>query len=240
MVRRMPFSFAWGTVPGALLALSLAGCAAAGPPAIPAGPPAPDPQPVAEQLVRATAPTAPRQVTFGWELDEAGARFRGRGVVRMEGPDRLRLDLFGPRGETYLAAAMVGDSVRAPAALASMIALPSPSLLWGALGVVRPPTSARLLGATGSDSGASSLRYEAAAGETVEFGATNSRLSTVRRVGRSNTLETVALGYSPQGALTRAEYRNWAAYRTLVLNIETIENVAAFPEATWNPGGAAR
>lgn len=235
----MPLFFARRPALAAAVALSLAGCATARPPALPAGPAAPDPRPVAEQLVRATAPTSPRQVTFGWELDEAGARFRGRGVVRLEAPDRLRLDLFGPRGETYLAAAMVGDSVRAPAALASMIALPSPSLLWGALGIVRPPEGATLLGAT-AGTGGSSLRYQAAGGETVEFGAEGSRLATVRRVGKSNTLETVSLAYSPQGALARAEYRNWAAYRTLVLNIESVENVAAFPQATWNPGGPAR
>ena len=75
-------------------------------------------RPVAAELARATVPASPRQVNFAWELDEAGARFRGRGVGRMVAPSRFRLDLFGPRGETYLAAALVDGEARVPPALA--------------------------------------------------------------------------------------------------------------------------
>lgn len=214
-----------------------AGCASAAPPTVPSGPPAADPQAVEAQLVRSTTPAGPRRLGFTWELDEAGARLRGRGVVRAEAPERLRLDLFGPRGETYLAAALVGDSFRVPPAVASRFALPSPALLWGAMGVVRPPEGATLAGATASDS-AASLRYRTAAGETVEFGVSGERLRTVRRVGGTGALESLSLTYSPAGALQRAEYRDWAAYRTLVLNIESNENAAPFPEETWLPGAA--
>ncbi|HEX2091059.1 MAG TPA: hypothetical protein VHG28_01610, partial [Longimicrobiaceae bacterium] len=202
-------------------------------------PPAPDPQAAADRLIRATTPASPQQVNFSWELDEAGARLRGRGVVRLHAPDRLRLDLFGPRGETYLAAALVGDSFRIPPAVAGRFALPSPALLWGALGVVRPPTGATLQGATASGEG-TSLRYETRQGETVEFGATAERLRTVRRDARSSARESIALTYSDAGQLRRAEYRDWGAYRTLILNIETINHVESFPEDTWLQGSASR
>ena len=82
---------------GAGLAV-LAGCTP--PPAPVAGPapepgqPAADPAPLAAELQRATLPASARQVNFGWELDEAGSRFRGRGVARFRAPDRFRLDLF--------------------------------------------------------------------------------------------------------------------------------------------------
>lgn len=213
------------------------GCASAAPPAIPAGPPAADPAAVESRLIRATTPGSPRQIGFTWELDEAGSRVRGRGVVRAEAPERLRLDLFGPRGETYLAAALVGEQFRVPPAVASRFALPSPSLLWGAMGVVRPPAGATLAGATTSDTTAS-LSYRTGAGETVEFGVRGDRLQTVRRVGGSGALESLALTYSAAGALQRAEYRDWGAYRTLVLNIESNDEASRFPEETWLPGAA--
>lgn len=221
----------------ALAAVALAGCAPGLPE--PAGTPAPDPEAVAARLVEATTPASPRRTTFGWTLDEAGARLRGKGVVRMEAPERLRLDLFGPRGESYLAAALVGEEVRVPPAVAERFALPSPALLWGALGVVNPPAGARLAGAT-VDGEAATLRYETPAGEVLEYRAEGALLRTVRRVGESGALESIALTHSPEGVLQKAEYRDWGAYRTLVLTPESIENVAAFPESTWAPPGTAR
>ncbi|HEV2149531.1 MAG TPA: hypothetical protein VGR37_19175, partial [Longimicrobiaceae bacterium] len=167
----------------------------------------------------------------------AGSRVRGRGVVRAEAPERLRLDLFGPRGETYLAAALVGDSFRVPPAVAARFPLPSPALLWGGLGVVRPPAGARLVGASASEN-AASLRYEVGAGETVEFGAEGMRLRTILRSGGSGALESVSVTYSPAGALQRAEYRDRGAYRTLVLNVESTKDAAPFPPETWLPGAA--
>lgn len=221
----------------ALALLALAGCAAGIPE--PVGAPAADPAAVEERLVRATTPASARQVTFGWELDEAGARVRGRGVVREEAPERLRLDLFGPRGESYLAAALVGGEFRVPPAIAGRVPLPSPALLWGALGVIRPPADARLLGATVSGDTAT-LRYQTAGEEVLEYVAHGSRLRDLRRRGRSGVRESITLSHSPEGELRRAEYRDPGAYRTLVLNVETIANVGAFPESTWRPAGTGR
>lgn len=205
----------------------------------PAGTPAPDPQPVADRLVRGTLPPSPQRAAFGWELNEAGARLRGQGVVRAQAPERLRLDLFGPRGETYLAAALVEESFRVPPAVAGRFPLPSPALLWGALGVIRPPAGGRLVAAS-TEGEATTLRYQTAQGETVEFRAEGARLRSVRRVGKSGALESVELTRSAGGEIQRAEYRDWAAYRTLVLTPESITNVEAFPESTWTPAGAAR
>jgi hypothetical protein len=221
----------------ALLVAALAGCASAAPPAVPTGPPAADPRAVEAELVRTTTPASPRRIGFTWELDEAGSKVRGRGVVRAEAPERLRLDLFGPRGETYLAAALVGEDFRVPPNVASRISLPSPALLWGAMGVVHPPAGAVLAGATASGT-ASSLRYRSAAGETTEYGVEDGRLRTVRRVGGSGALESLALTYTAAGVLQKAEYRDWGAYRTLVLNIESNDDAARFPQDTWLAGAA--
>jgi hypothetical protein len=103
---------------GVLSLLTLTGCGAGGLQA-PGGQPVPDPAGFAAELRASTVPAGPQQVNFGWTLDERGSRVRGRGVVRSEAPRRIRLDLFGPRGETYLMAALVEGEYRLPAAAAA-------------------------------------------------------------------------------------------------------------------------
>ena len=90
--------------------LTMAGCASSQLAPV-AGVPVADPVGLVTELSAASAPEAPYQVNFGWTLEEGGARANGRGVVRVEAPERIRLDLFGPRGETYLVAALTeGES----------------------------------------------------------------------------------------------------------------------------------
>jgi hypothetical protein len=193
-----------------------------------------DPSILAAEAARATVPASPRQMSFGWELDEAGARFRGRGVARVAAPARFRLDLFGPRGETYLAAALVDGEARVPPALAERFPLPSPALLWGAVGVIAPPADARLLGATG-DARAATLRYQLG-GDVLEYRTREGRLQTVRRSSRGGTAESIDLTWNDRG-LARAQYRDWAAYRTLNLTLESSTDVASFPPDAWTPPG---
>lgn len=228
-------------LPGsALVVLALSACA---PPAAgPVGTPAPDPAALARTVAAATTPAAPLQATFAWTLDEAGSRVSGRGVARAEAPERLRLDLFGSRGETYLSAALVGDEFRLPPGAAPGIELPSPALLWAALGVARPPAAAVLESASTTEEEVI-LRY-GLGGEDFEFRAATDAdtllLSRVERIGPSGVIESVRLERAGDGDLSRTRYRNWAAYRDLELNFESIENVAPFPASIWTPGGAAR
>lgn len=215
-----------------VLASGCAARAAAAP-----GEPVPDPAGTAEALTAATTPTERRQVTFGWTLEEAGSRVRGRGVVRLQPPDRLRLDLFGPRNETYLAAALVGDEAKLPPAARSDVVIPSPALLWAGLGVIRPPRNSTLQAATASGE-VTVLRYRADDGEVYEYSVANApapRLEQLQRIGSRGPLETVRLAWSEAGELSRANYRDWSAFRDLRLEIES--NVAAeeFPEVIWSP-----
>jgi hypothetical protein len=221
-----------------MLAPSLAGCATGA--AAPAGQPVADPAGPAASLSRATVPTGPRQYSFAWTLEESGSRVKGRGVIRAAAPDRLRLDLFGPRNESYLSAALVGDDFRFHGGTPSMptgTVLPSPALLWGALGVVRPPDDAKLVEARASDS-VSVLRYGVGSGEFFQYRLSTGpspRLEQVERIGPSGVLETVRLERAPDGALSRTRYRDWSAYRDLTLDVEGAEDVESFPESVWNP-----
>lgn len=193
------------------------------------------PDSIAEALRRATLPASPLQAQFTWQLDEAGSRFSGRGVARYDAPRRFRLDLFGPRGETYLAAALVDGTPRVPAGLAQRFPFPSPALLWGAVGVVAPPAGARLQSASASG-GETTLRY--ALGEDVlEYRARADRLFSVRRLRGGGVQESIDLEHSDAGTPRTARYRDWPAFRTLNLSLEQSTDVAAFPDDTWTPPG---
>ena len=221
---------------GLLAAATLAGCAAGS--AAPAGEPLPDPAAAAAEVIDQTAPDARRRITVAWSLDESGSRVRGRGVVRLDPPERLRLDLFGPRNETVLAAALVGSEARLPAGAPADAPIPSPALLWAGLGAVRPPAGATLASASTAD-GETILRWESAAGEVYEYvvapGAEGPRLRRLQRLGSRGPLETVGVEWSEAGEVARATYRDWSAYRDLTLDIEEIVPADPFPAEIWTP-----
>lgn len=227
--------FAARRLPALLLGGVAAGCAAGT--AAPVGTPVPDPSGTARELVAATAPDRRAQVNFAWTLDESGSRVRGRGVVRLQPPDRLRLDLFGPRNETVLAAALVGDEARLPAGARPTVAIPSPALLWAGLGVIRPPRDASLETAT-STGEATVIRYRSAGGELYEYtilAGAEPLLQQLQRIGSRGPLETVSLERGATGELARARYRDWTAYRDLTLDIESTVDAEPFPEEIWTP-----
>lgn len=224
---------------GVLLALAACGGAAPVPPSSGPAPADPDPAQLAAELQRATLPASPRQITFQWALDEAGAGFRGRGVGRYTAPTRFRLDLFGPRGESYLSAALVDGQLRVPAAVGDRFRLPSPALLWAAAGIFAPPADARLAGGRVED-GVLTLRYDAGEQGTLEFRARENALLSVRRLRAGGVQESVDLERGGDGALRQARYRDWPAFRTLTLTLEASTDVPGFPDEIWTPPGTGR
>jgi hypothetical protein len=239
------------TLSAALAAALLTACAAASASAgtPPAGPgPAPaagsalaaaDPDSIAAALRRATLPSSPKLARFGWSLDEAGSRFNGRGVARYHAPDRFRLDLFGPRGETLMSGALVGETVRVPSSVTERFKLPSPALLWATVGVVRPPSAARLTSATDAG-GRVTVRYDLGADGTLEYRARAGRLESLRRLKGSAVQETVELDRAAGGAIRSARYRDWVALRNLNLTLESSTDAASFTDDVWSPPGTGR
>jgi hypothetical protein len=241
MICRILKSAACGAVVGAAL-LMASGC---GPGRLgaPVGEPVADPAGFAEELRSHTLPNSPQQVTFGWTLDEAGSRPRGRGVVRYEAPQRIRLDLFGPRGETYLVAALVGTEYRLPPEAERAATLPSPSLLWSALGVLEPPPGTSL-SAAAMRNGEAELRYEGEGSEVFAYTfalveGERPLLRRVERAGRQGIVETVHVERDATGAISRTRYRNWSEYRELTLDIEGARDEASFPPNIWRPDAAS-
>ncbi|MQA89108.1 MAG: hypothetical protein GEU90_02555, partial [Gemmatimonas sp.] len=183
----------------------------------PVGEVAADPAALETEIASTTTPASPLQVNFGWTLNEGGSRVNGRGVVRFEAPERARLDLFGPRGETYLMAALVDEEYRLPPGAADTAVLPSPSLLWSAVGVLRPPADARLESATTTDMSAD-LRYRTPNGEIFAYtftrdpAADSFALTRLERAAGRGVIESVNVDRDGDGTISRTRYRNWSEY----------------------------
>jgi hypothetical protein len=213
----------------AALVLS-SGCASGS--ARPAGGP---PQPELEaDALRATTPARPVELVFAWNLEESDARFSGKGSTRLEPPGRARLDLFGPRGETYLSAVMIDMDLQMPPGVQDA-PLPPAALLWAALGIFRPPVGAQLA-ATSRDGATMQLDY-ARDDERWTFRFEEGALRYAEWVGPRDGKRTVELdGRAEQGLPRTALYRDWPAFRSLKLTLEQVHETDGFPADIWAIG----
>jgi hypothetical protein len=208
-----------------LLALS-SGCAARLPQL---GPPRPELEAAA---LRLALPPAPAHLIFDWRLVEREARFGGQGVARVDAPHRARLDLFGPRGEAYLAAVLWESELRLPPGV-SQSAVPPPELLWASVGVFRPPSEASL---TGSDSTGTTIRlgYERP-GERWLYQLQAGRLEYVDYHGPGGRRRVELRGEA--GAFpVQTLFRDWGESRELLLTVTQVEYVEGFPADIWTLG----
>ena len=180
-----------------------------------------------------TAPDAPLRVVFDWVILDGEARFTGSGAARIEPPYRARLDLFGPRGEGYLSAALVDSDVRLPPGTGT-VPLPPPALMWAVLGVVAPPPGAVLAGTLVEEERAE-LHYSV--GESrLRYVLEGGRLSEVRWEGDGRRMDVGLSGSAPGGLPREAVYRDWSGYTELRMNVEQVDEVEPYPPEIWTPG----
>lgn len=217
-----------------LLLLTLAGCGATNTPPAPQAPPQPQ---LAQQLADSTALRRPLHLVFAWTFNEENARFSGRGSTRVEPPYKARLDLFGPRGETYLSAAAVGDELRLPPNLPPALAaiMPPTPLMWSALGVLRAPEGASL--ELTHQSGDTLIVGYGRGDEHWRFRSIRGRLQYVEWNGPNAGRRSVELrGEGSHRLPSVAVYRDWQAFRELTMTLEQANEAASFPPDTWYPG----
>lgn len=230
---RPPHFFAFRARRLALLvaAGALMGCASGGASPATSGPPMPAYE---AEALSTTVPTRPLHILFSWTLQDGDARFSGRGATRVEPPLRARLDLFGPRGEGYLSAALVDMEMRLPSG-AQDAPLPPPALLWAALGVFRAPVGAELVGSSRSGS---TTRLEYARGqERWRFRLEDGALRGAEWVGPGDGRRTVEItGGAQYGLPSRAVYRDWLAFRELRLTLDEVNETDGFPADIWSIG----
>jgi hypothetical protein len=184
-----------------------------------------------DRAVRETAPAAPLRVIFGWRILDGDARLSGQGAARIEGPYRARLDLFGPRDEGYLSAALVGTELRLRREPDQ--ALPHPAMMWAILGVVSPPEDAVLQGTR-----------ERGNGLEIHYAVDGSRLRYVLEDGRLRSVEwrgagrrmVVELQGATHGLPRKSAYRDWSRNTELHIELESVEEVEPYPPEIWTPG----
>lgn len=186
---------------------------------------------VAAAAVSRTAPDRALRVVFDWRILDGEARFNGSGVARIEPPYRARLDLFGPRGEGYLSAALVGSEIRLPGPTDAP--LPPPALMWAVLGVVAPPETATLAG-TRVEGETVELHY-GDGDERLVYELEGGRLRLVDLEGGSGRLVVELEGAAAGGLPREAVYRDWSGYTELMMSLEQVDEVESFPPETWDP-----
>ena len=119
----------------------LAGCAGRLGPLV-ATPLAPADRAGALAWTTSTLPRHDTAIRFRFSYQDKRRHWAGRGTARVAPPDSLRLDYTGPLGLGSGAAVVVGDSaVWADPAETFRTLVPAISMLWAALGIVRPPGS---------------------------------------------------------------------------------------------------
>jgi hypothetical protein len=203
----------------------LAGCATHAPPTTV------DPA-TAATAVAATQPDRPLRVIFEWRALEGEARFNGRGVARIEPPYHARLDLFGPRGDTYLSAALVEDQIRLPPGVQA-VQIPPPALMWAVLGVVWPPEDAALVG-TREEPGRAELYYDVDGG-SLRYVLEDGLLRSARWDGAGRRMTVELRGQAGYGLPTQAVFRDQAAMTELMLNLESVDEVDTHSPDIWWP-----
>ncbi len=225
--------WATATTVGVVLALTAACSGAPGPPPGPAI----DAREVALLREADTRPRQPIRAVFRWRINEAGARFTGQGVIRMEPPYRARLDLFLNNGEAVLTAALVDDELRLPGTAPEGLVPPAP-LLWASLGVFRPGRLSRLIGGTSVDSTGVRLEYRIPQGGEAHFRFDNGRATSGELLRGGRVEQTLRIDWGPDSDIVPQStvYRNLASFRELEIDVEVVEFVESYPPDIWSIG----
>jgi hypothetical protein len=188
--------------------------------------------PTAEaRAVQQTMPQQPLHVIFNWDMRDRDARFNGQGVLRLDRGYRARVDLFGPRGETYAAAIVEGEHMRVVPAGADAI-LPPPALLWSALGVFRPPVDAPLTGTTRPGEDSFSLAYQRD-GVSWRFEIQEGLLRSAEWTARGGRRTVQLTGTAEHGLPQQAAFRDWIEFRELTLRVTSVEEQGGFGADVW-------
>jgi len=170
--------------------------------------------------------TGARKVTFRWEYNEEAIVARGEGVARLASPDSARLDFFvdGGFGSGYVL--VFGDEVIAPGGNLVAGMIPSPPMLWAAVGRLAVPPAADTVAAVDG----SRLRADIGRDPSWRVTFDSARLTLLEHVEGGRVTETVSR--APDGTV---RYTHPRARRTLRISITGEEEVARFDASIWRP-----
>jgi hypothetical protein len=186
-------------------------------------------------VARTTTLDGPTRIFFDWSLTEEGVRVRGRGVARVQPPDRARLDLFLSNGEAAAGAILVGDELALPVSLPDDI-LPPAELLWGTVGTLRLGSGARVVGGDVLEGGGMRLVARLADDQGVRFEVIGGRVRRIEQTTEGGAVvKTLVTRHDTAGAVPlEATYRDLTAFRELILQRDRMESVDGFPDDIWS------
>lgn len=204
---------------------------------------APAARPLAGAPTRALLPPSslalkPQLLRFTWTYKDETFEANGDGAVRVQHPDRARLDFFLRNGMAGGYAILVGDSLLVPGIDLIRRMLPPTPLLWASLGRLAlpptPDTTARIDGdSLRADLG--SLRGRDASGADgrawrVAFAGTT--LARVERIESGKMIEWMARRRDASGQW-HVQYVHERGKRRLAIAITDTTIVEGFDAAIW-------
>ena len=180
--------------------------------------------PAPANLPRAQLPPGHRQVIFRWEYRDGVFGAKGEGVARLAPPDSARLDFFVDNGMGGGFAIMVGDSISTPGGDDARRYLPTPPLLWGALGRLAVPAAPDSVAAVTGDT----LRADIGRDPAWRVTFVGPRLARIDRIAGGRVHEWIARGTDDV-----VRYAHEGAGRRLTLTITRTLDVAGFDPDIW-------
>jgi hypothetical protein len=171
---------------------------------------------------------SPRAIHFDWSFRDESFILAGEGVARLAPPDSVRLDLFSRSGELVSVLALVGDSVRVPGGTPDVVKslLPSPPMLWAALGALMVAPQADTVVRVDGDT----LRADIGRAPVWRAAFVGGRLVRLDAARAGRLRESL---WRPDSAHIR--YLSRTADRELRLTIVRQEDVRSFDATIWTP-----
>ncbi|HEY0929063.1 MAG TPA: hypothetical protein VGE27_04010 [Gemmatimonas sp.] len=180
----------------------------------------------------------PHVLEFTWEYKDETFEATGDGAVRVQGPDRARLDFFLRNGMAGGYAILIGDTLNTPGGDLVKRLLPPAPLLWASLGRLALPatsdTTARMDGDTlRADLGALRGKDASAAdGRAWRVAVVGGGLYRVERIEGGKTVEWVERRREANGKW-RVHYVHERGKRRLTIAITDTKFVEGFDAAIW-------
>ena len=168
--------------------------------------------------------TGSRQIVFRWEFNEDFIVARGEGVARLAAPDSARLDFFADGGFGSGYALLFGDRVVAPGGNLVQGMLPSPPMVWAAVGRLAVPPANDTVATV--DGGV--LRADIGRDPRWRVSISNGRLTSLELVENGRVSESVV-----RAADGSVRYTNPKARRMLRITITREEIVPGFDASIW-------
>jgi hypothetical protein len=167
-----------------------------------------------------------RQMVFRWRFADPTIILQGEGVARVTAPDSARLDFFLDNGLGGGVALLLGDSIIAPNAAASVLRLlPPPELLWASLGRLSiPPVEDTVVTRRGD-----TIQADIGTDPVWRVTVGPDGLTRLARI-RGNRLREYV-----NRSDNEVFYENAADRRVLRITIQRDERVAGFSNDIWQP-----